>query len=73
MAGQRVVLNLKSLPTRTYATHDLSREIDRQLEAFELDECCSSPEDGLNDPKETCCSSPQGRDGLDDPEGGREL
>ncbi|KAG2057565.1 hypothetical protein BDR06DRAFT_184789 [Suillus hirtellus] len=67
VAGQRVVLNLKSLPTRTYATHDLSREIDRQLEAFELDEYCSSPEDGHDDPKETCCSSPQGRDAFDDP------
>ena len=34
MAGQRLVLNLKGLKTRTYATHDLSREVDRQLEAF---------------------------------------
>lgn len=73
VVGQRLVLNLKSLSTRTYATRDLSREIDRQLAAFELDECCSSPQAGLDDPKETRCSSPQGRDGLDDPEGGREL
>jgi len=34
VTGQRLVLNLKSLKTRTYATHDLSREVDRQLEAF---------------------------------------
>ncbi|KAJ8591431.1 hypothetical protein M405DRAFT_932167 [Rhizopogon salebrosus TDB-379] len=34
VAGQRLVLNLRSLKTRTYETHDLSREVDRQLEAF---------------------------------------
>jgi hypothetical protein len=34
MAGQHLVLNLRSLKTRTYETHDLSREVDRQLEAF---------------------------------------
>ncbi|KAG2143807.1 uncharacterized protein EDB93DRAFT_1154904 [Suillus bovinus] len=72
VVGQRVVLNLKSLPTRTYATHELSREVDRQLEVFEFDECCLSPQNrcGLDDAKEACCSSPQGRDGLDVPEGG---
>lgn len=56
VAGQRVVLNLKGLKTRTYSTHDLSREVDRQLEAF----------------AEAYCLPPRGRDGLDDPEGGRE-
>ncbi|KAG2072388.1 hypothetical protein BDR04DRAFT_409209 [Suillus decipiens] len=56
VAGQRVVLNLKSLPTRTYATRDLSREVDRQLEAF----------------IQSHHSSPGGQDVLDDPEGGRE-
>lgn len=34
VAGQRLVLNLRGLKTRTYATHDLSREVDRQLQAF---------------------------------------
>ncbi|KAG0707926.1 hypothetical protein DFH29DRAFT_894214 [Suillus ampliporus] len=34
VVGQRLVLNLRSLKTRTYSTRDLSREIDRQLEAF---------------------------------------
>jgi hypothetical protein len=34
MAGQHLVLNLRSLKTRTYETRDLSREVDRQLEAF---------------------------------------
>ena len=34
VAGQRLVLNLKSLKTRTYTSHDLSREVERQLEAF---------------------------------------
>jgi hypothetical protein len=27
-------LNLRGLKTRTYATRDLSREVDRQLQAF---------------------------------------
>lgn len=58
VAGQRVVLNLKSLPTRSYSTHDLSHEVDRQLEAF------TEASYGL---------SPQGQDSLDDPECGREL
>jgi len=34
VAGQRLVLNLKSLKTRTYTSRDLSREVERQLEAF---------------------------------------
>ncbi|KAG0698165.1 hypothetical protein DFH29DRAFT_1081921 [Suillus ampliporus] len=34
VAGQRLVLNLRRLKTRTYSTRELSREIDRQLEAF---------------------------------------
>ena len=34
MAGQRLVLNLRGLKTRTYATRDLSCEVDRQLAAF---------------------------------------
>lgn len=34
VAGQRLVLNLRGLKTRTYATRDLSREVDRQLQAF---------------------------------------
>ncbi|KAG1857381.1 hypothetical protein DFJ58DRAFT_726954 [Suillus subalutaceus] len=58
VAGQRVVLNLKSLSTRSYSTHDLSREVDRQLEAF-AEEPYSFP--------------PRGQDGLDDPESSREL
>lgn len=45
VAGQRVVLNLKSLPTRSYSTHDLSREVDRQLEAFAEASYCLSPPD----------------------------
>ncbi|KAG2072385.1 hypothetical protein BDR04DRAFT_1230524 [Suillus decipiens] len=32
--GQRLVLNLRGLKTRTYTTRDLSREVDRQLRAF---------------------------------------
>ncbi|KAG1738999.1 hypothetical protein EDB19DRAFT_1712426 [Suillus lakei] len=35
VAGQRLVLNLRGLQTRTYATRDLSREVDRQLQAFD--------------------------------------
>ncbi|KAG2143808.1 uncharacterized protein EDB93DRAFT_1251860 [Suillus bovinus] len=57
VVGQRVVLNLKSLPTRSYTTHELSREVDRQLQAFEL---------------EATCLSRQRLDDLDDPQGGRE-
>ncbi|KAG1795157.1 uncharacterized protein HD556DRAFT_1307740 [Suillus plorans] len=34
VAGQRLVLNLRSLQTRSYETRDLSREVDRQLQAF---------------------------------------
>ncbi|KAG2032966.1 hypothetical protein BDR03DRAFT_968580 [Suillus americanus] len=34
VAGQRLVLNLRSSEGRTYSTRDLSREVDRQLEAF---------------------------------------
>ncbi|KAG1735943.1 uncharacterized protein EDB91DRAFT_546555 [Suillus paluster] len=55
VAGQRLVLNLKGLKTLTYTTYDLSREVDRQLEAF----------------AETNSSSPRGRAAMDasDPEG----
>ncbi|KAG2364680.1 hypothetical protein BDR07DRAFT_771279 [Suillus spraguei] len=56
VAGQRVVLNLKTLPTRTYATCDLSREVDRQLEAL----------------TELYHLSSRGQGVLDGPEGGRE-
>ncbi|KAG2093114.1 uncharacterized protein F5147DRAFT_840531 [Suillus discolor] len=34
VVGQRLVLNLRGLRTRSYATRDLSREVDRQLQAF---------------------------------------
>ncbi|KAG1805536.1 uncharacterized protein BJ212DRAFT_1303995 [Suillus subaureus] len=34
VAGQRLVLNLRGSEGRTYSTRDLSREVDRQLEAF---------------------------------------
>jgi len=37
VVGQRLVLNLRGLKTRTYATHghhDVSREVDRQLAEF---------------------------------------
>ncbi|KAG1842274.1 hypothetical protein DFJ58DRAFT_855428 [Suillus subalutaceus] len=34
VAGQRLVLNLRGSEGRTYTTRDLSREVDRQLEAF---------------------------------------
>ncbi|KAG1787489.1 uncharacterized protein HD556DRAFT_1448680 [Suillus plorans] len=34
VVGQRLVLNLRGLQTRSYATRDLSREMDRQLQAF---------------------------------------
>ncbi|KAG2117706.1 hypothetical protein DEU56DRAFT_157841 [Suillus clintonianus] len=34
VAGQRLVLNLRGLKTRTYTTRDISREVDRQLQAF---------------------------------------
>ncbi|OAX30996.1 hypothetical protein K503DRAFT_777896, partial [Rhizopogon vinicolor AM-OR11-026] len=39
VAGQRLVLNLKRLKTRTYTTRDLSREVDRQLEGFADPDC----------------------------------
>ncbi|KAF9232832.1 hypothetical protein BU15DRAFT_67113 [Melanogaster broomeanus] len=35
MVGQRLVLNLRGVQTRPYATHDLSREVDRQMAAME--------------------------------------
>jgi hypothetical protein len=31
LVGQRLVLNLRGLQTRHYTTHDLSREVDRQV------------------------------------------
>ncbi|KAG2144277.1 hypothetical protein DEU56DRAFT_900131 [Suillus clintonianus] len=34
VAGQRLVLNLRGLKTRTYTTRDISRDVDRQLQAF---------------------------------------
>ncbi|KAG1771103.1 hypothetical protein EV702DRAFT_1202132 [Suillus placidus] len=34
VTGQRLVLNLRGLQTRTYASRDLSREVDRQLQVF---------------------------------------
>jgi len=34
VAGQRLVLNLRSLKAQTYTTDDLNRVVDRQLEAF---------------------------------------
>ncbi|KAG1735942.1 uncharacterized protein EDB91DRAFT_1083567 [Suillus paluster] len=46
VAGQRLVLNLRSLKTRTYSTRELSREVDRQLEAFA--EANSLPSRGRN-------------------------
>jgi hypothetical protein len=33
VAGQRLVLNLRGLKTRSYAIRDISREVDRQLQA----------------------------------------
>ncbi|KAG2082821.1 hypothetical protein BD769DRAFT_1398275, partial [Suillus cothurnatus] len=39
VAGQRLVLNLRGSERRTYATQDLSREVDRQLEAFAAADC----------------------------------
>ncbi|KAH7921186.1 hypothetical protein BV22DRAFT_1038948 [Leucogyrophana mollusca] len=35
MAGQRLVLNLRGLQARSYTTGELSREVDRQILAFE--------------------------------------
>ncbi|KAG1726147.1 hypothetical protein EDB19DRAFT_1753244 [Suillus lakei] len=51
VAGQRLVLNLRGLKGRTYTSHDLSCEVDRQLKAFaEADSLCqddmSHPEGG---------------------------
>ena len=43
MAGQRLVLDLRGLKTRTYATRDLSREVDLQLEALAEANCLSLP------------------------------
>ncbi|KAF9224117.1 hypothetical protein BS17DRAFT_808385 [Gyrodon lividus] len=34
LVGQRLVLNLRGLQTRRYTTRDLSREVDRQMEAM---------------------------------------
>ncbi|KAG2149918.1 hypothetical protein BD769DRAFT_366135 [Suillus cothurnatus] len=34
VVGQRLVLNLRGLQTRTYTTRDISCEVDRQLQAF---------------------------------------
>ncbi|OJA16356.1 hypothetical protein AZE42_07817 [Rhizopogon vesiculosus] len=45
VAGQRLVLNLKRLKTPTYTTHDLSREVDRQLEGFAEPDCSISLDD----------------------------
>ncbi|KAG2116355.1 hypothetical protein BD769DRAFT_1063537 [Suillus cothurnatus] len=39
VAGQRLVLNLRGAERRAYATRDLSREVDRQLEAFAAADC----------------------------------
>jgi tRNA G18 (ribose-2'-O)-methylase SpoU len=50
VAGQRLVLNLKSLKTRTYTTHDLSREVDRQLDAF-VERDFSIALDDIGDPE----------------------
>ncbi|KAG2144275.1 hypothetical protein DEU56DRAFT_237172 [Suillus clintonianus] len=57
VAGQRLVLNLRGLKTRTYTTFDLGREVDRQLEAFADTNSLSPPgRDALGDP-EGCCST----------------
>lgn len=48
--GQRLVLNLKSLKTRTYTTHDLSREVDRQLDAF-VERDLSAALDDMGEPE----------------------
>lgn len=48
MAGQRLVLNLRGLKTRTYATRDLSREVDRQLEGFGEPDCPIALDDVSN-------------------------
>ncbi|KAH7921189.1 hypothetical protein BV22DRAFT_747596 [Leucogyrophana mollusca] len=36
LTGQRLVLNLRGLQTRTYTTGELGREVDRQIMAFEV-------------------------------------
>ncbi|KAG0691855.1 hypothetical protein DFH29DRAFT_1009997 [Suillus ampliporus] len=56
VVGQRLVLNLRGLKTRTYSTHDLSLEVDRQLEGF----------------AESYGLSPLDPDDIGDPEGGQE-
>ncbi|KAH7909564.1 hypothetical protein BJ138DRAFT_1155039 [Hygrophoropsis aurantiaca] len=43
ITGQRLVLNLRGLQTRSYATGDLSREVDRQIMAFEQGIARASP------------------------------
>jgi len=50
VAGQRLVLNLKSLETRSYTSHDLSREVERQLEAFG-EANYSIAQDGMGNPE----------------------
>ncbi|KAG1771471.1 hypothetical protein EDD22DRAFT_966128 [Suillus occidentalis] len=61
VAGQRLVLNLRGLKTRTYATRDLSREVDRQLQAFaEADSPGMDNEEALGRCGEVgCCSVPK--------------
>ncbi|KAG1735944.1 uncharacterized protein EDB91DRAFT_546988 [Suillus paluster] len=52
VAGQRLVLNLRGLKTRTYSTHDLSLEVDRQLEGFAESYYLSSLDlDNVGDPE----------------------
>ncbi|KAG0698164.1 hypothetical protein DFH29DRAFT_1081920 [Suillus ampliporus] len=53
VVGQRLVLNLKGLKTRTYSTHELSREVDRQLAAFaEGDPPCGDDMGELEDERD---------------------
>ncbi|KAG0707929.1 hypothetical protein DFH29DRAFT_1075917 [Suillus ampliporus] len=50
VVGQRLVLNLRGLKTRTYSTREISREVDRQLEAFaEADTPCEDDMGDLED------------------------
>jgi hypothetical protein len=60
VAGQRLVLNLKSFKTRAYTTNDLSHEVDRQLEAFV--EVLIAP-DGMGDPESEGEASGSGNPG----------
>jgi hypothetical protein len=68
VAGQRLVLNLRGLQTRSYETHDLSREVNRQLQAFEEDfhaECPPMALDNMSDPesaREACGSGNKSQD-----------